>query len=378
MGFKLKHVFKGPTKVLNAVGNAGILGQRGDHFRILGVKIGKDLVPVVQTAAIVATANVIGPVLSGLTPAATTITSTAISSSVVTGLSGGNESSVTNAAVSGAINSGTNIIAGTESNIIGQTIIKTVGNITADIVTNNDVNVASSIVNAVCDAILPHNETSSFVKGVITAAVTNDNPLRSGLQNTASTYINNKIQDLFYYSAKHNKHCIEELESSKWEHIDSLYLIKYQDSFSDNNPIIKEYQIEQEEKIINVKVARRRLRYKISLPQINLFAHSGVIVETNKNNKYLLEFMDDETVHKTTIDNNTSRVTETLDTHQKMNIITDGKSEKWNVQKNGCRVSKNLTVESAMKIMKFDMYSLKDNKICHSAQEKLRSEVCDN
>jgi hypothetical protein len=104
MGFKLKHVFKAPTKILHAAGNAGIFGQRGDHFRVLGIKVGKDLVPVVQTAAIVATAAVGGPVLAaetGLSLAASSAIVSTAANATVTGLSGGNEAQVTNAIIVG-------------------------------------------------------------------------------------------------------------------------------------------------------------------------------------------------------------------------------------------------------------------------------------
>lgn len=64
-----------------------------------------------------------------------------------------------------------------------------------------------------------------------------------------------------------------------------------------------------DEYINNIKVARRGLHLGgITLPKKGIFAHSGVIVETNKNNTYLLKFMDTNEVISTKLDSENMKV----------------------------------------------------------------------
>ena len=105
MGFKFKHIFKGPTKVLNAVGQSGVFGVRHGKFRVAGIPIGRDLAPVVQAVAVVATIAVGGPALAsatGLGATTATVITSASASGAMTGLSGGDASQVTRATACGA------------------------------------------------------------------------------------------------------------------------------------------------------------------------------------------------------------------------------------------------------------------------------------
>lgn len=173
MPFKLKHIFRGPAKVLNEVGKSGIFGQRGDHFRVLGVKIGKDLVPGVKIAAVVLTTAFIDP-----TSTLSTVLTAAASNATVTGLSGGNESQMIKSGASGAASAiignmvqDLSIVEKTATYIVASTTVSTV--ITHDI--------KESFIHAILTAprvVLPSN----FTLKIISEAALNDNPLRGAFQ----------------------------------------------------------------------------------------------------------------------------------------------------------------------------------------------------
>ena len=200
MPFKIKHVFKGPAKVLNAVGNAGLFGQRGDHFRVAGIKVGKDLVPVVQGAAVVATVAAGGPALASACaiPEATAIVAvSAGASATVTGLSGGNESQVATACAKGAATAYVGNVANAAATIPEAVTIHVAGNTGIAVATSS--NVSEGIVGSLPGVVgycAPTNIGAQYMTTAAAGAVLNDNPLRGALQSTGVDRSENMIQEV--------------------------------------------------------------------------------------------------------------------------------------------------------------------------------------
>ena len=67
---------------------------------------------------------------------------------------------------------------------------------------------------------------------------------------------------------------------------------------------------------------------------------------------------------------------EIKDTYITASIITNDKTSIWTIQRNGCDIDKNISLEQAMKLMDQGEYNLIKNKMCHSAQTNLRETLC--
>jgi hypothetical protein len=133
---------------------------------------------------------------------------------------------------------------------------------------------------------------------------------------------------------------------------------------------------ESQEYLTNIKVVRRGLYIgsdNLVLPKYKFIAHSGLLVTTDKNNIYLMEYMADNTVHVTLSKN--IQIIKQHKAYDSVFITTGSKTDKWTVQKTGCTPIK-LTLNDAVNIMKYSKYSIFENKTCHSAQQKLRDLVC--
>lgn len=175
MGFKIRQLGRGPAKVLNKIGGAGIFGKRKNHFRILGIPVGKDLVPIVQTTVTVA-ATVVGGPAAGI-----------VTSGAVCGLSGGNESDLTHTLAVSAAGVGVSQVAKCCSTIAGQVATHAAGNVAIaaaigeDLATAAISSVASSVVNM---GDVTGNEIGNHALGSAIGGAINDedNPLRGALQ----------------------------------------------------------------------------------------------------------------------------------------------------------------------------------------------------
>ena len=205
MPFKLKQVFKGPAKVLNAVGESGVFGKRNDDFRVLGIKVGKDLAPVVQTAAVVAAVVVGGPALAastGLTTTGAMVVTGAAANASVTGLSGGNEKAVCNATVVGGISGATGAVVQSLPTVSAQVAVSAAsGAVCAEISGGNPVvgavtgAVSASLPN-VSDNAYINNSVKGAAIGSVGAVLTHDNVIRAALTSAGSQIVSTAIVDL--------------------------------------------------------------------------------------------------------------------------------------------------------------------------------------
>lgn len=226
MGFKLKHVFKGPSKVVREIGRSGLFGQRGENFRVLGVKVGKDLVPVVQAAAVVATVAFAGPALAGATGMTTTaaaITTGAVGNAVVASASGGNESAFTKALVVGGASGAVGAVAGTMATTGQQVAVHVAGNTAVSVASGADLTTGLlSSTAGVAGIVAPGNLPVSAVAGATVGAVLNNNPLRGALQGAGTAVVAHGITQIASQNSqpetKSSEHKIESVESKSVEH----------------------------------------------------------------------------------------------------------------------------------------------------------------
>jgi hypothetical protein len=186
MPFKLKHLVRGPNKVLHEVARTGLVGQKKEgDFRLLFVHMGKDLVPVAQ-GALIAAATVIGGPVAG-----------AAAVPIVTGLSGGDDRAVTKASLISAATLGINAAAGAITQSIPQQVaIQTAGS--ATIAAVSDGNPVIAAVGTVAGASVSGGNpiTQHSVNVVISAfgaAVNGDNILRNSLQSLGQSLIKEQI-----------------------------------------------------------------------------------------------------------------------------------------------------------------------------------------
>src|SRR2546430_1312096 len=100
MPFKLKHIVHGPAKVIREIArplaDSGMFGVRHDQFRVIGIPIGKDLVPVVTAAVTIAAVAIGGPALASaaaIPSTSATIAVSALTNATVAGCMGGNTTS---------------------------------------------------------------------------------------------------------------------------------------------------------------------------------------------------------------------------------------------------------------------------------------------
>ena len=210
MGFKLKHIFRAPAKLLNKLGQTGILGVRKNHFRILGIKVGKDLLPIVQGALCTASIACGTPFLIGVTglpTAAASIITSAATSGIMSGLSGGNDASVMKSTLLSAASAAV-------STTISNSNLDFPEKIAAHAIGNTFVNLASgsglqvSIVNSIIEVpciVVPNNITVKCMCGAIKGAVSDDNILRGILTCCGSAIVNDFILNLLQPDFKEGK-----------------------------------------------------------------------------------------------------------------------------------------------------------------------------
>jgi hypothetical protein len=184
MPFKVKHIFKAPVKAASAVGktlaDTGILGQREGHkFKVVGIPIGKDLVPVVQVATVVAATCIGAPQLATAASISQTAAVAAVSAS-------------TNAVLAASCGA-------SDSNILKAAVINpaVLGPIATPIVAlATGAEVKTVVVNAIGGAIASGTQnpgvvyTTSVVSGLVSDS---DNPLRGALQGIASSVVSDAI-----------------------------------------------------------------------------------------------------------------------------------------------------------------------------------------
>src|SRR5665648_165003 len=194
-----KDIFKAPAKLLNVIGESGLFGQRGDNFRVLGLKIPKDVVPIVKAAVVIAAVTIGGPALAAsttMTTTAATVVTSAVANATVTGCSGGNESQVLRAAaVGGATALVGNITQAAPS--ISQAVTRHVaGNAAVSLASGNDfktslIQAVTSLPIVAAPANLAVQYTASAVQG---AMLNDDNPLRGALQAAALAGVANAVK----------------------------------------------------------------------------------------------------------------------------------------------------------------------------------------
>lgn len=238
MGFKFKHIIKAPVKIGNKIGQTGVLGQRNDNFRVLGIKIGKDLVPVVQTAAIVLMSPVLGPVLS---------------SSTVTALSGGNESDVLKSATISTVGQ---IVGGTlgVSPDICPIIVPIINNTVSNIILHKPIT-ANLLAVTLSNAIFPTNQ---FARATLQMSI--DRDIRMGLQNIGSCLVSNYINS---FNRTSNQTIYDDLLDSFDQQIENI-------ESNDNKEELKEISKNYRERKVTKKwkaIPRKNLEKESNEPR---------------------------------------------------------------------------------------------------------------
>src|SRR5665648_46980 len=194
-----KDIFKAPAKLLNVIGESGLFGQRGDNFRVLGLKIPKDVVPIVKAAVVIAAVTIGGPALAAsttMTTTAATVVTSAVANATVTGCSGGNESQVLRAAaVGGATALVGNITQAAPS--ISQAVTRHVaGNAAVSLASGNDFK--TSLIQAVTSIPIvaaPTNLAVQYTASAVQGAMLNgENPLRGAIQAAALAGVANAVK----------------------------------------------------------------------------------------------------------------------------------------------------------------------------------------
>ena len=181
---KLKHVFRGPAKVLREVARSGILGtDRNGKFRVAGIPIGQDLVPVIQTGLVI-TATTMGAPLAATTLGTTTsvgeIVAGSVSNGVITGVSGGTENDVIKSVVIGGATASVSQVVGAMPTLeekiltsaVGGTIISTCAgeNPTQGLI----VGALTSAIPKISDNLYINNGIKGAITGGISAGVTDE------------------------------------------------------------------------------------------------------------------------------------------------------------------------------------------------------------
>jgi hypothetical protein len=395
MGFKPKHLVKSAAKVANAVGNSGILGQRGNHFRVLGVAVPKKVVPVVQAAVVVAAAVVAGPAVAGtmaIPEAAAGAIVGAASSGVMAGVSGANESQMTKAIVAGGISGGVAPVIPSLPVPAQVAVSASAGAAAASVSGGNP------LVGAIGGAIAPilpdvssNNYVNSASKGALSggvvAAVSNDNIIEGALVGSACQVVATAIHDVIDNKTKPDEKKEAGIDvKSNPEKKESVIDMKSNQKIDVESPVVK---IDSDKiiakndmnEITNIKVARRGLHVgSLTLPYAGDAAHSAVIVTTRGNDKYLLEFMPNSEIVTTQLNSSNMVITRELDLH--VDAVIQNNS--WTVQRKGCEVNKSLNLDQAREIMSGGQdYSLtlkgylnNESNVCHDAQERLRADAC--
>ena len=137
----------------------------------------------------------------------------------------------------------------------------------------------------------------------------------------------------------------------------------------------KKEEKKEKEIIKNLKVARRGLRIGNKNIKANMVSHSGILAES-ENKKYIFEYMNDGTVHKTELKNNNYKLISDNGNHIIADIttISSNKTERWTLQKEGCKCTTN--EETLIDTMTLDNYNpLLSN--CHGSQIKTRDTLCE-
>lgn len=164
-----------------------------------GIKIGKDLAPIVKGAAILATTMIGGPALAistGMTGTTAAVITSAAANCAVTGLSGADESQVTKATLIGAGTACISGIANSSTSLIQSTTTQIIGNTSISLASGD--NLPNSIVKGITSSIpviAPNNMVANYSSNAISGAILNDNPLRGALQGVGSTVSSNIINN---------------------------------------------------------------------------------------------------------------------------------------------------------------------------------------
>lgn len=171
--------------VAKPVSRAGLFGVRHNNFRVLGVRVGSDLVPVVGGAVSVAAGLVGGPIAA------------AEASAFVAAASGASKDQISTTLITGVLTAGASTAVNACSTIVGA--------VTTHIATNTAINtvvggqpLSQAIVNSAVTSISlinPSNTHLQFAVSAAAGAVNNlDNPLRGALQNMGVTAVSTAIQ----------------------------------------------------------------------------------------------------------------------------------------------------------------------------------------
>lgn len=198
MPFKLKHIVRGPAKVMNAVGQSGIFGQRGEHFRILGVKIGKDLVPVVQAAVVAATVATATPVVAstlGVSETTATVIATTGANTFLTGVSGGSESDVLETMAKGIASGMVGHVVQNVPSIVGKVATHIIGNTAVEVAMGTDTDKALVKTAASSVALTSTEKPTLMATNAIAGAILDENSLRGAMQSVAKDIIKETINN---------------------------------------------------------------------------------------------------------------------------------------------------------------------------------------
>ena len=136
---------------------------------------------------------------------------------------------------------------------------------------------------------------------------------------------------------------------------------------------------DESDKVIHLFVVRRNLDIP-GKPRVGVLAHSAVLLKTEKEEFYLLEYLGDSNAHLNRV---TFTVNEDNDDHLivKMNGYSTSTKKMqpylWTRQKIGVKLDGSKSAAELKKLMQGQMkeYSVWKSEHCHAAQERLRKKL---
>jgi hypothetical protein len=176
--------------VANPVAKAGIFGVRHDNFRVAGIRMGSDLVPVVNTAISVA-ATIAGGPAGGV-----------LASAYTTAASGGNDKQVTNAILVSGATAGVGAAASTITSVAGQVAVQAAGTGVIAAATGQNVvravlgSVAGSAVKEIVPNIIPKPIAQNYAAPILANAAEAAINQNLSLSTIVSSVLSTAMHDL--------------------------------------------------------------------------------------------------------------------------------------------------------------------------------------
>jgi hypothetical protein len=197
--------FKEITRPFKQAAHVVVHRDNSNHMRLLGVKIGKDLEPVVKVGLVAAAVATAQPelVAAGMLPAAATMTATVATNTAIDASMGVKGKDLVKGAVISAASGGVGVgvVASTASTAIGQAAITAGGNATIAATTGGNPLAAATgfiagtvVGNNVGDNKMVSGALASATNGTVKAVVSGeDHILRTALTSAGSNVVDQSV-----------------------------------------------------------------------------------------------------------------------------------------------------------------------------------------